>query len=178
MTVVINLFGGPGTGKSTLASELFALMKWKEYNVELIDEYAKELSWSKRTEDLGDQLYVVAKQQHKMARLRDKVDCIITDSPLVMALPYCKPDYYPETFPKLVWDVFDSYTNVNIFLKRHKPFHGVGRHHTEEESKYMDGVIKLMLYDAGVIFTEVDAVKGASEKIHKIFRHKIFGELL
>ena len=37
-TTVINLIGAPGTGKSTLASELFALMKWQGYDVEIVSE--------------------------------------------------------------------------------------------------------------------------------------------
>ena len=41
-TIVINLIGSPGTGKSTLASELFSKMKWKGHDVELVSEYAKE----------------------------------------------------------------------------------------------------------------------------------------
>ena len=44
-TIVINLIGSPGTGKSTLASELFSKMKWQGYDVELVSEYAKELVW-------------------------------------------------------------------------------------------------------------------------------------
>ena len=40
-TIVINLIGSPGTGKSTLASELFSKMKWQGYDVELVSEYAK-----------------------------------------------------------------------------------------------------------------------------------------
>lgn len=44
-TTVINLIGSPGTGKSTIAAELFARMKWLGFDVELVSEYAKELVW-------------------------------------------------------------------------------------------------------------------------------------
>lgn len=44
-TIVVNLIGSPGTGKSTIASELFAKMKWEGFDVELVSEYAKELVW-------------------------------------------------------------------------------------------------------------------------------------
>lgn len=43
MTKVINLIGAPGAGKSTIASQLFSLMKWQGLDVELVSEYAKEL---------------------------------------------------------------------------------------------------------------------------------------
>ena len=44
-TVVINLFGGPGCGKSTIAAELFAILKKQGYEVELVTEYAKDKVW-------------------------------------------------------------------------------------------------------------------------------------
>jgi hypothetical protein len=117
-------------------------MKWQNVNVELVDEYAKQLSWEKRSATLEDQLYVVAAQNRKLTRLVDQVKYIITDSPLIMALPYCEPSYYPDTFPKLVWDVWNGYPNINIFVKRVKPFHQVGRHHNEAQSVVLDGIIK------------------------------------
>ena len=40
---VINLFAGPGTGKSTTAAGLFYKMKSKGYMVELVTEFAKDL---------------------------------------------------------------------------------------------------------------------------------------
>ena len=39
MTKVINLFGGPGAGKSTIASGLFYHMKIAGYNVEMTGEW-------------------------------------------------------------------------------------------------------------------------------------------
>lgn len=165
MTTVINLFAGPGSGKSTVAADLFAYMKWQNINVELVDEYAKQLSWEKRTTTLEDQLYVMAAQNRKLTRLKGQVDYIITDSPLIMGLPYCKPDYYPDSFPKMVWDVWNSYNNVNFFLNRVKPYHAVGRHHSEEESKQLDKSIKLVLYENNVKFTSIDGDSNAKDKI-------------
>lgn len=45
---VINLFGGPGIGKSTLAAGLFEHMKIAGFNVELVNEYAKDMVWEQR----------------------------------------------------------------------------------------------------------------------------------
>ena len=55
-TTVINLIGSPGTGKSTIAAELFARMKWLGFDVELVSEYAKELVWEQRHETFKNEL--------------------------------------------------------------------------------------------------------------------------
>ena len=42
MAVVINLFGGPGCGKSTGAAYVFSKLKMLGVNAELTSEYAKD----------------------------------------------------------------------------------------------------------------------------------------
>ena len=44
-TYIINLLGGPGCGKSTIAALIFAKLKLheKKYSVEYVQEYAKYL---------------------------------------------------------------------------------------------------------------------------------------
>lgn len=139
---VINLYGGPGTGKSTTAAELFALMKRAGYRVELVTEYAKDLTYDKRTNTLSDQLYILAKQNARLSRLVGQADVVITDSPLLLGLVYAKPNYFPS-YPGLMADVFDQYDNVNIRLIRdpEKVYSNLGRTQTEEEAKALDEVI-------------------------------------
>lgn len=154
---VINLFGGPGTGKSTVAADLFAYMKWHNMNVELVDEYAKQLSWERRYDTLTDQLYVIAKQNHKLQRLNKQVEWVITDSPLIMCLPYTDKDFLPNSFKPMVIELWKTYENINIFLKREKPFHPIGRHHNEHQSIQLDKDIKQLLIDNSVIHLDVPA---------------------
>ena len=63
MSYVINLVGGPGSGKSTTAAGLFFLMKIRGLRCELVTEYAKELSYDKNWSDLKRQLHVLAEQE-------------------------------------------------------------------------------------------------------------------
>ncbi len=44
-TLVVNLLGGPGSGKSTTAADVFARLKWQDINCELVTEFAKDLVW-------------------------------------------------------------------------------------------------------------------------------------
>lgn len=41
--LVVNLFGGPGCGKSTTMARLFADLKTRGLNVEMVSEFAKDL---------------------------------------------------------------------------------------------------------------------------------------
>lgn len=61
MTKVINLFGGPGCGKSTGAAYIFSLLKMKGMNVELVTEFAKDKTWEHNSKALTCQPYVFGK---------------------------------------------------------------------------------------------------------------------
>lgn len=130
---VINIWGAPAAGKSTVAAGLFSLMKAADYNVELVNEYAKDVTWEGHKELLKDQLFVLGQQNRKLERLRDKVDYVISDSPLLLTLAYT-PEIYYKTFERLVYEVWSSYDNLNYFIIRTHPYRQVGRVHTEEQS--------------------------------------------
>ena len=44
-TKIINIFGNPGSGKSTIAAYLFTALKSRNIEVELVTETAKDLVW-------------------------------------------------------------------------------------------------------------------------------------
>lgn len=165
---VVNLLGGPGTGKSTTASDLFALMKWRNYNVELVNEFAKEATWEEHMTILQDQLYVIAMQNRRLYRIKDKVDYAITDSPLLLALAYTRDDYFPNHFKNFVRELWDSYDNVNIFLNREKPYHAIGRTQTENEARALDDKVKNMFVEFGIPFIEVPGDENAKNRILRI----------
>lgn len=43
--LIVNLFGAPGAGKSTLAAYVFAKLKMAGVNAELVTEFAKDKTW-------------------------------------------------------------------------------------------------------------------------------------
>lgn len=141
---VINILGGPGIGKSTAAAKVFYTLKERGLSAELVTEVAKDIVYEEQLKILKDQLFVFAKQNRRMERLRGKVDYIVTDSPGILALAYQIPNYYP-TFEPLVVDVFNSYDNINFMLTRNHRFEESGRAHDEETSKDIDSNIKSIL---------------------------------
>lgn len=169
--LVINLYGGPGCGKSTTAAQLFYKMKKFGYKVELVTEYAKDLVYSEEFFKLKDQLMVFAKQHHKLWKLRDKVDYAIVDSPLPLSLVYA-PDamiYNYTDLSKLIMSTYAKYDNKDFFLARDLEAHGYqeyGRNQTVEEACRLDDEILETLITHGVQHKSI-GYKNATSEIMK-----------
>jgi pantothenate kinase-related protein Tda10 len=148
--LVVNLFGGPGVGKSTCAAAIFSLLKLHNVNVELITEFAKDLTWEGRYKALDNQIYVFAKQYHKMWRVRNQVEVMVTDSPILLSQIYgaCNANCFNE----MILHAFNEFNNLNYVLVRtdKKKFNPVGRNQNEEESKIIDARIVDMLTHSGI----------------------------
>lgn len=118
-----------GSGKSTVASYLFAEMKAKGIEVELVTEVAKDLVWDEDYKRLNNQVYVFSTQLQRVDRLIGKVEYIITDSPLLMQVGYYKQRNLPapKHFKKLCIAYNKRYDNINIWLKDNKELSQIGR---------------------------------------------------
>jgi len=110
--LIINLFGGPGTGKSTTAADLFGLLKKEKHNfknnnnqihaknigVELVREFAKEVIYEQAENQLDNQFYISAIQQKRIVDVikyfekNNTNSIIITDSPIILGVVYNKTD--------------------------------------------------------------------------------------
>lgn len=139
-TKIINLYGGPGVGKSTIAAGLFYALKCKQYSCEIVTEYAKDLVYDEDFNKLkNDQFSVDAEQNRRLLRLIGKVDYIITDSPLIMGSAYTDD----EKLKEYIIDVHKRYDNIEIFLERNEEFNfqNSGRRHDFDESLEKDNEI-------------------------------------
>lgn len=153
---IINLFGGPGTGKSTTASGLFYRMKTQGLEVELVQEYAKDLTWERRYNVLEDQIYVFAKQQRRVARLVEhNLDWVITDSPIPLGLVYVQPNTLGDNFSNLVMEVFNRYDNMNFLLSRNVAYNTVGRNQDEQQARTVDAQVRLLLDSYGLHYSSI-----------------------
>jgi ABC-type oligopeptide transport system ATPase subunit len=169
MTKIINLIGSSGSGKSTTASALFAKMKMERYKVELIYEVAKGYTWSEHFDKLKNQALLLGKQSYLQDRLIDKVDYAITDSPLILSTVYTRPDY-PESIKKFAIDLFNSYDNINFFIKRVKPFVKLGRNETELESDQIaQKIIKILDFHL-IPYVEINGDENAPSKIFEYIK--------
>lgn len=159
-TLVVNFFGGPGVGKSTIAAQTFSHLKWLGINCEVATEFAKDLVWEERYRTLDDQIYLFGKQYHRIFRLNGQVEVVLTDSPLLFASIYDTSQN--PYFRALVFNLFDSFHNLNFLLQREKPYMTAGRLQTEGEAIEKDRQIRNMLRSHHVPLLEILASQGAA----------------
>ena len=153
MSTIINLYAGPGAGKSTSAAYVFSRFKNLGKNAELVTEYAKSWAWEDRKIDQYAQLYFLGQQSRRESMLYNRADYIITDSPVLLGV------YYAEKFcPKSISDgiraatlgfysqsELDGHKHIHILLKRKSSYETAGRYQTQDEAIDMDSGIKEML---------------------------------
>ena len=161
-TLVINFYGGPGSGKSTTAARIFSELKDKGYNVELATEYAKDMTWQKSFHVLGNQVYIFAKQQHRIWRLDGMVDMIITDSPLLNSLVYGDTS---DTFKSLVIEEYWKRPTFDVYLNRVKEYNPAGRSQHLEEAIEIDKITTRRVEEIKEFDLIVDGEKNSTEEI-------------
>lgn len=162
---VINLFAGPGAGKSTTAAGVFHELKIAGANAELVGEFAKDLTWEGRHGALQNQLYVLGKQYQRLDRLRGQVDIVVIDSPLMLScvyLPRVIKDGASEEwlrFRSLIGATakaaFNTFDNINFMVRRNKPYNPKGRGQTEDEARVIDREMEEMLRKEQLPYHEV-----------------------
>ena len=162
-TLVVNLIGGPGVGKSTTMAALFSKLKQNDVDCEQVTEFAKELVWEARNETFKDELYIFAKQAHRLFRINGKVDIVVTDRPLILTCYYAQGD---KPLCDLCYSEFSKYYSLNIFLEREKVYNPNGRNQTEDQAKEVDIGLKKVLEDYNIPYR---SLPGNSESIDEIY---------
>lgn len=170
---VVNLFAGPGTGKSITCAALFAELKYRGHNTEMILEYAKDAAWEKRGEKLfRAQEYIFGKQHFRLSRVVDQVEFVITDSPILMGIAYMSPDFPMPSLRKVVAEAHFNYDSINILLKRTGKYQEEGRNQTAEEALEKDQQIEQLLIDNCVEYFTLDFSRDNPRQIIDIMQLK------
>jgi predicted ATPase len=160
MTKYVNIFGGPGVGKSTTAADLFVAMKKVGYNVELVTEVAKDFVWEDRSTTLTIQPYITIKQFRNLVRLKGKVDYVITDAPILLGCVYADmyAPHLPASYKQLIVDLHKQELDpsVNIALRRAFSYDESGRYQSEQEARKIDEAIVNTLGNNDVRWTSIN----------------------
>lgn len=165
MKKIICLYGGPGAGKSTMAAELFTILKKQKFNCEMNREYVKEWVWEGREIKEGDQTYIFAKQSRKERQyIEQNLDFIITDSPLILThfygLKYDPMERECNTSLIMLQHHHKfcqkyGYKVEHFFVKRKEDYNPAGRNQTEETAKEYDGEIRQLLSSLNIKLVDV-----------------------
>jgi hypothetical protein len=173
-TTVINFYGGPCSGKSTAAAGLFYKIKILDYSVELTDEFAKECVWENNVPMLKDQLWILAHQHRKILRLAEKVDYIITDSPVLLS-PIYRTKYgdpmYTDLIDQMALECYNKYDNINFMLSRPREnFQEDGRAQNEIESVQIDLDIIRQFNQLDIPYTQIEGPDNATTAYHHLVK--------
>lgn len=163
--LIVNIFGGPGAGKSTTRAGVFQTLKIAGVNCEEVTEVAKNLTWEKRHKTLELQAYIHGKQLRDMERLFGQVDVIITDSPTLLCRFYglkYAPDRYDPTFWDFIANQFKRMGGINYYVNRANPYNPAGRNQTEDEAKQFDVDLREMLDELEIQYTQITADREAA----------------
>lgn len=141
----INLYGGPGTRKSSLAAYIYSQLKGMKIRVELVQEFVKTWAYEKRQPSSFDQLYLFARQlRMEDIVLRNGVDLVITDSPIGLSICYSQAYGFVQwpALTILAQEFERTYPSLNLFFDRSgTEYEEHGRFQKEEDAIKIDKVI-------------------------------------
>ena len=157
-TVIVNLYGAPGAGKSTGSAYIFGQLKMNNISVELVREFVKDKIYEKSEGVFNDQVYILGKQHFRQTNVKGNVDVIITDCPLIIQAYYTDKYKFPyaDELRQLVLKLYSLENNVNYFVNRDKPYNPDGRFQTEADSDSISGNLKEYLDNLGVEYKEIN----------------------
>lgn len=160
-TIVINVLGGSGIGKSTTAAKVFGELKDRSEVAELVREFVKEWAWAGKKVGPFGQSILYGQQLERESSLYNKVEFIVTDSPLILCPVYQKHYNGHESikysvFKDLQLAQENDVYHLNFLLKRMKPFDPRGRYEDEKTAKLIDNKVEAFLIYHGIDYLTVD----------------------
>lgn len=167
-TLVVNFFGGPGTGKSTLSANIFAKLKMDGVDVEIAPEYVKEVVWEESYKKMSNQIYIFGKQHNRIFRLMSKVEVIITDSPLLNSIVYYQGNN--PYFKDLILHEYNNMNNISFYLDRNFDYVQNGRVQSLDEAKLIDLTYKNLLDDNNIEYSTITSPYDIDNIVYDIKR--------
>lgn len=152
-TIFVNLFGGPGTGKSTTCASVFHQLKIRGIETEMALEYAKDVVWEESYKKLDNQIYIFGKQHYRVWRLDGKVQVVITDSPLLNSIIYDKTNN--PLLKDLVIYEFKKLNTLNFYIDREVDYNPNGRMQTLDQALEVDRNYLELLSSNNIGYTSI-----------------------
>lgn len=160
-TKIINIWGSPGVGKSTLAAEIYVELKKQNKSVELVTEVAKDYVYRGQRPTKDEQLSIATKQLYVESLKYNKVEFIITDCPVLLPYFYLETNHNIHlTYPFLSF--YNHSLSINgiksydFLLERYFEYDPNGRFETENESEILDQKLYKFLDKLNISFNSFE----------------------
>lgn len=114
MKKLINVFGAPGSGKSTFALFLTGELKMRGLNAEFAPEYIKYLI--AKGDNNFDQFDVLHNQYRQILAFYQNSDIVVTDSPLLLSTIYGREYKHKNELFSLAERFHSEFNNFNILI--------------------------------------------------------------
>lgn len=166
--LLVNLFGGPCAGKSSLAAILFGRLKREHFEAELAAEFAKDLAFENRRDALKCQIYVLGNQHWRIQRaFFGGAQIVVTDSPCLLSCAY-------QSSPGIeaaALEAHFAYPSLNIFVERSARFSPYGRIHEQDQAHEIDAKILEILNRFSIPYFPVNIETGEPHAVSMVLHH-------
>lgn len=169
-TICVNFFAGAGAGKSTMAMFIQAFLKAHGITSEYTGEYAKDLAWEQRLGLPRNQIKIFANQHNRQFRLKGQVDCIISDSPLLLSMVYGAGNGLMDA---IVMQEFNEYDNINFYVLRKKKYIRKGRFENKKDATKIDTKTRKMLDERQFPYTIIEGTTEGANIVLKIILKRL-----
>ncbi len=178
---ICSVYSGPGGGKTTTAAHLFSQLKSLHYDVEYVNEFAKECILSKNNTAIKNQIYLFATQLYRIECASLHSQFVITDSPLLLNVVYNQFTTESDYLKDLVVEQYRKFNNVDIILKRgsNHEHSMIGRIHGLTESISLDRQIESIVKESSDKYIMFDAFNSDIKELieYVIVRANQFGSI-
>lgn len=105
--IIINIFSSPKVSRKNAIDYVFNILKKKEINCKIISEYENNDSYESY-DDFKNKICERNEYIKMIEYKNDKIDCIITDNPILLSID--------EHINDLNYKIFNSLKNLNYFI--------------------------------------------------------------
>lgn len=156
----INLYGGPGVGKSTMAARIFAHLKQQGQHVELVQEFIKQRVYADQPLTPWDQIHTFGQQfEAELRPLQGGIDRVVTDSPLLLQAIYAELNNCPSycMLRGICYDFDEDYPSLDFLIHRNPDnYQRFGRWQDLGEAMELDRIIENTLIKCGSPYMKLD----------------------
>ena len=163
--IVVNMFGGPGTGKTSLALAVAAALKMRHPRLvtEFVGEAAKEFVWEGRGSAMRNRILMLGEHSFRLTRLDGLVDLAVTDGPVLLNRVYGAREGWPPCYADLCAHAHAMHPSP--VLRDGISYERAGRRECEAEGALLDAEMAAMLSGLGVPARAARSCRGDADRI-------------